>query len=411
MIRTRAGDPAPYRDPACTVDERVEDLLGRMTLSEKVAQLGSAWVFQLVDGTDLSAERAPKLLEHGLGHVTRVSGASSLGARDAARVANAIQRFLVEETRLGIPAIIHEEICSGLTARQSTVFPQAIGVASSWDPDLAEAIADALRLQMRAIGAHQGLSPVLDVCRDPRWGRLEETFGEDPYLVARMGAAFVRGLQSDDLSGGVIATAKHFVGYAASEGGMNWAPGHIPARELREVYLHPFEAVVRAAGLRSVMNGYQELDGVPCAADRGLLTGILRDEWGFDGCVVSDYFSVRQLAEYHRLVADASQAAVVAMTAGLDVELPGTDCYGEPLLAALASGDIDEKVVDVSVRRVLRAKFELGIFEQPFVDFDAVAAVTDTPQQRALARRVARKSMVLLRNDGILPLRSHPGSV
>ncbi|OFW54299.1 MAG: beta-glucosidase [Actinobacteria bacterium RBG_16_70_17] len=411
MTRTRAGDPAPYRDPACTVDERVEDLLGRMTLSEKVAQLGSAWVFQLVDGTDLCAERAPKLLEHGLGHVTRVSGASSLGARDAARVANAIQRFLVEETRLGIPAIIHEEICSGLTARQSTVFPQAIGVASSWDPDLAEAIADALRLQMRAIGAHQGLSPVLDVCRDPRWGRLEETFGEDPYLVARMGAAFVRGLQSDDLSGGVIATAKHFVGYAASEGGMNWAPGHIPARELREVYLQPFEAVVRAAGLRSVMNGYQELDGVPCAADRGLLTGILRDEWGFDGCVVSDYFSVRQLAEYHRLVADASQAAVVAMTAGIDVELPGTDCYGEPLLAALASGDIDEKVVDVSVRRVLRTKFELGIFERPFADLDAVAAVTDTPQQRALARRVAHKSMVLLRNDGILPLRSHPGSV
>ena len=411
MIRTRAGDPAPYRDPACTVDERVEDLLGRMTLSEKVAQLGSAWVFQLVDGTDLSAERAPKLLEHGLGHVTRVSGASSLGARDAARVANAIQRFLVEETRLGIPAIIHEEICSGLTARQSTVFPQAIGVASSWDPDLAEAIADAVRLQMRAIGAHQGLSPVLDVCRDPRWGRLEETFGEDPYLVARMGAAFVRGLQSDDLSGGVIATAKHFVGYAASEGGMNWAPGHIPARELREVYLHPFEAVVRAAGLRSVMNGYQELDGVPCAADRGLLTGILRDEWGFDGCAVSDYFSVRQLAEYHRLVADASQAAVVAMMAGIDVELPGTDCYGEPLLTALASGDIDEKVVDVSVRRVLRTKFELGIFERPFVDLDAVAAVTDTPQQRALARRVAHKSMVLLRNDGILPLRSHPRSV
>lgn len=410
MTRTRAGGLAPYRDSACTIDERVEDLIGRMTLVEKVAQLGSAWVFQLVDGTDLSAERAPGLLEHGLGQVTRVSGASSFGARDAARVANAIQRFLVGETRLGIPAIIHEEICSGLTARQSTVFPQAIGVASTWDPDLAEAMAGAVREQMRAIGSHQGLSPVLDVCRDPRWGRLEETFGEDPYLVGRMGVAFVRGLQSDDLSGGVIATAKHFVGYAASEGGMNWAPGHIPARELREVYLYPFEAVVRAAGLRSIMNGYQELDGVPCGADRGLLTGILRDEWGFDGCVVADYFSVRQLTEYHRLVADASQAAVVAMTAGLDVELPNTDCFGEPLLAALASGDIDEKVVDASVRRVLRTKFELGLFEQPFVDLEAVAGVTDAPQQRALARCVAHKSMVLLRNDGILPLRS-PGSV
>jgi len=394
-----------YRDPACTIGERVDDLLKRMTLLEKLAQLGSAWVFQLVDGDGLCPERAPKLLEHGLGQVTRVSGASSLQAEDAARVANAIQRFLVEETRLGIPAIIHEEICSGLMSRQSTVFPQAIGVASSWDPDLAEAIADVVRVQMRAIGAHQGLSPVLDVCRDPRWGRMEETFGEDPHLVARMGAAFVHGLQSDDLSGGVIATAKHFVGYGASEGGMNWAPVHIPARELREVYLHPFEAAVRMVGLRSVMNGYQELDGVPCGADQGLLTGILREEWEFDGCVVSDYFSVRQLAEYHRLAANGSDAAVMAMTAGIDVELPGTDCYGEPLLAALAAEAIDEKVVDVSVRRVLRTKFELGLFEQPFVDVDAVAAVTDTPAQRALAQRVARKSMVLLRNDGVLPLR------
>jgi beta-glucosidase len=411
MTAIGVGDRAPYRDPARNLDERVEDLLERMTLLEKVAQLGSAWVFQLANSTDLSSERAPKLLEHGLGQVTRVSGASSLGARDAARVANVIQRHLLEKTRLGIPAIVHEEICSGLTARQSTVFPQAIGVAGSWDPDLAEAIASAVRVQMRAIGAHQGLSPVLDVCRDPRWGRLEETFGEDPYLVARMGAAFVRGLQSEDLSEGVIATAKHFVGHGASEGGMNWAPGHIPARELREVYLHPFEAVIRGAGLRAVMNAYQELDGVPCAADRGLLTGILRHEWGFEGCVVSDYFSVRQLVEYHRLVADASEAAVAALVAGLDVELPGTDCFGEPLLAALAAGAIDEAAVDASVRRVLRTKFELGLFERPFVDPNGVEAVTDTAQQRALARRIAQRSMVLLRNDGVLPLQRPPGSV
>jgi len=400
-----------YRDPARTIGERVDDLLKRMTLLEKLAQLGSAWVFQLVDGDGLCPERAPKLLEHGLGQVTRVSGASSLQAEDAARVANAIQRFLVEETRLGIPAIIHEEICSGLMSRQSTVFPQAIGVASSWDPDLAEAIADVVRIQMRAMGAHQGLSPVLDVCRDPRWGRVEETYGEDPHLVARMGGAFVRGLQSDDLSGGVVATAKHFVGYGASEGGMNWAPAHLPARELREVYLHPFEAAVRTAGLWSVMNGYHELDGVPCGADQNLLTGILRDEWGFDGCVVSDYFAVRQLVEYHRLAANGSDAAVMALTAGIDVELPGTDCYGEPLLAALASGAIDEKVVDTSVRRVLRTKFALGLFEQSFVEVEKVAAVTDSASHRALARRVAHKTMTLLRNDGTLPLRPDLGSL
>src|SRR5215467_506570 len=262
----------PYRDPALAVEVRVEDLLARMTPAEKAAQLGSAWVFQLADGHGLRDGHAASLLADGLGQVTRVCGASSLLPEEAARLNNEIQRFLVERTRLGIPAIVHEEICSGLMARCATVFPQAIGLASTWDPDLAEALADTVRVQMRAIGAHQGLSPVLDVCRDPRWGRTEETFGEDPHLVARMGVAFVRGLQGGDLREGVIATAKHFVGYGASEGGLNWAPAHIPARELREVHLHPFEAVVRTAGLRSLMNGYHELDGVPCGVNDRLTT-------------------------------------------------------------------------------------------------------------------------------------------
>ena len=222
-------------------------------------------------------------------------------------------------------------------ARDSTIFPQAIGLASTWQPELAAALADAVRVQMRAMGAHQGLSPVLDICRDPRWGRTEETFGEDPHLVARMGVAFVSGLQGDDLADGVIATAKHFVGYGASEGGLNWAPSHLGARELRDVYLYPFEAAVRAAGLRSVMNAYSELDGVPAAADRGLLTGILREQWGFVGCVVADYFAVRQLADYHRLAADAVEAAAMALDAGLDVELPGTDCLRR---AAAAGGPL-----------------------------------------------------------------------
>jgi beta-glucosidase len=405
------GEDAAYRDPTRTVAERVADLLARMTLEEKVAQLGSAWVFQLADDTELDFDRAADLLRHGIGQITRISGASSLAGQDAAVLANAIQRHLGKATRLGIPAIVHEEICSGLMSRGSTIFPQAIGLASSWEPDLAAALAAAVRTQMRAIGAHQGLSPVLDICRDPRWGRTEETFGEDPHLVARMGMAFVRGLQGDDPVTGVIATAKHFVGYGAAEGGMNWAPAHLGARELREVYLHPFEAAVQVAGLRSVMNAYNELDGVPAAADRGLLTRVLRDEWGFDGCVVADYFSIRQLADYHRLATDAEDAAAMALDAGLDVELPGTDCYGAPLLRALRSGRVSESTLDTAVARVLRAKFELGLFEQPYVEPDRVATVTDTPAHRRLARTIAAKSLVLLRNDGVLPLRAGAGPV
>ena len=401
----------PYRDPARTVDERVDDLLGRLTLEEKVAQLGSRWVWELADDQGRLRPEANVLLRDGLGQVTRVAGASGLGPEQVAELANTLQRTLVEETRLGIPAIVHEEICSGLMARDATVFPQAIGLASTWEPALIEELADAVRTQMRATGAHQGLGPVLDVCRDPRWGRLEETFGEDPYLVARMGVAFVRGLQGTDPDSGVIATAKHLVGYGASEGGRNWAPAQIPPRELHDVYLHPFEAVVRDAGVRSVMNAYNEIDGVPCAADHELLTTLLREEWGFDGCVVADYFSVRQLADYHRFALDAADAAVQTLEAGLDVELPSTDCYGTPLLDAVKGGVVSEATVDTAVRRVLRSKFELGLFERPYVQSTAAAATSNTPEQRSLARTTARKSLVLLRNDGTLPLAASVGSV
>jgi beta-glucosidase len=408
-VTTTAGSDAAYRDPSLPICERVANLLARMSLEEKLAQLGSAWVFQLADGPELDTARATDVLRHGLGQVTRVSGASSLTASQAAALTNAIQRHLVEGTRLGIPAIVHEEICSGVMSRGSTIFPQAIGLAGTWDPELATALAETVRVQMRAMGAHQGLSPVLDVCRDPRWGRTEETFGEDPYLVARMGVAFVRGLQGDGLISGVIATAKHFVGYGAPEGGMNWAPAHIGARELREVHLHPFEAVVRLAGLRSIMNAYNELDGVPVAADRELLTTVLRDDWGFDGSVVSDYFAVRQLADYHQLAVDREDAAAIALDAGLDVELPGTDCFGTPLLRAVRRGRVSEARIDAAAARVLRDKFELGLFEQPYVDPRHAAGTVDTPGQRRLARTIARKSLTLLRNDGILPLR--PGRI
>ncbi len=395
---------ATYRDRAASVADRTADLLGRMSRAEKLAQLGSRWAFELAPTGALDLDRAAPLLTDGLGQVTRISGATSVDARRAAQLANDVQRHLVERTRLGIPAIVHEEVCSGVMARETTIFPQAIGVASTWRPERNQQLADVVRSQMRAVGAHQGLSPVLDICRDARWGRLEETYGEDPYLVAQFGIAFVRGLQGDDLRDGVVATAKHLVGYGASEGGLNWAPAHIPPRELREVYLHPFEAAVRVAGLRSVMNGYHELDGVPCGASHELLTELLRDTWGFDGTVVSDYFAVDQLASYHRLVADQRAAAVTALEAGIDVELPGTDCFGGPLDAALEAGDLDEAAVDRSVARVLRHKFELGLFEQPYVDADAAPTVIDTGAHRDLAATIARESLVLLRNGGLLPL-------
>jgi beta-glucosidase len=404
MTTTVDSDKPRYLDPGSAIEERVDDLLRRMVLEEKVAQLGSRWVFELADADRRLTSVAADLLRHGLGQITRISGASSWRPHEAAELANLLQRHLVEETRLGIPAVVHEEICSGLMARDATIFPQAIGLASTWEPTLIEALAAAVREQMRATGAHQGLGPVLDVCRDPRWGRLEETFGEDPYLVARMGVAFVRGLQGDDLRAGVVATAKHLVGYGASEGGRNWAPAQIPDRELRDVYLHPFEAAVRLAHVRSVMNAYNELDGIPCAADRDLLTTLLRDEWGFDGCVVSDYFSVRQLADYHRFAADAQDAAVTTLGAGIDVELPSTDCYGEPLLDAVRRELVSIETLDEAVCRVLRTKFELGLFEQPYVDVSLAEGANDTRAQRDLAGKIASKSLVLLRNDGALPL-------
>jgi beta-glucosidase len=269
-----------------------------------------------------------------------------------------------------------------------------------------------IRAQMQAVGAHQALAPVLDVTREPRWGRVEETFGEDPYLVARMGAAFVRGLQTDDVRQGVIATGKHFLAYGVSEGGLNWAPAHVPERELREMFLPPFEAAIATAGLASIMNAYHELDGVPCGASRGLLTDVLRGQLGFHGLVVSDYFAVQMLAEYHHVAADKSEAARLALEAGIDIELPSTDCYGAPLKAAVASGAISQALVDEVVGRVLEMKFRLGLFDQALVEPEQAAHVFDTPAQRDLAREIACKSIVLLKNAGdILPLRKDINSI
>ena len=407
---TSTYDGPAHLDPEMPIERRVAALLAEMTIAEKVAQLGSAWVFEFLTGDDLEPGTVRRVSPNGVGQITRIAGASDYTADVAARVANQIQRQLVEDTRLGIPAIVHEEICSGLMGRGATVFPQAIGVACTFDPSLNERIADAIRVQMRSAGAHQGLSPVLDVCRDPRWGRTEETYGEDPYLVARMGSAFVDGLQGETLADGVIATAKHLVGYGASDGGMNWAPVHLPERELREVFLHPFEDAVRSHDLRSVMNAYHELDGVPCAANDWLLQDVLRGEWGFDGIVVSDYFAIDQLDVYHHVVSGKEDAAVLGLESGIDVELPSTDCYADALIAAIESERIPLSTIDEVVGRILRLKFELGLFENPYVDEAAALAAADTPHHRALAREIARKSVVLLANDEVLPIDA-PGSI
>lgn len=405
-------DTLIYRDTSYSIEERVADCLSRMTLTEKIAQLGSAWVIELLTDMTFDPAKAGQLMTHGIGHITRVAGASSLTPVEGAKLANTIQRYLLENTRLGIPAIVHEECCSGYMARNATCFPQTIGLAATWEPELAGTMAEVVRTQMRTAGAHQGLSPVLDVVRDPRWGRVEETFGEDPYLVASMGVHFVRGLQGDDWAKRIIATAKHFVGYGVPDGGFNWNPAHIPARELREVFLLPFEAAVKEANLLSLMNGYNELDGVPCAASIELLDTILRQEWGFDGVVVADYFAINQLQQAHQITTSKQDSAVRALTAGIDVELPSTDCYSEPLRAAVETGVIDVGLIDRSVGRLLAQKFALGLFENPYVDETAITSVLDTPDQRRLAREIAQKSMVLLKNeDHLLPLDKSIGTL
>ncbi len=396
---------AVYRDAERSLDTRVADLISRMTLDEKLAQLGSLWVYELFEKFTFSEQKAAALLQHGIGHITRVAGASNVRPRASAELANTIQKYLLEHTRLGIPAVVHEETCSGYLALGATCFPQIIGVASTWEPELVARMADIIREQVRAAGGHHALAPVLDIVRDPRWGRVEETFGEDPYLTSCMGTAYVRGLQGDDLGTGIVATGKHFLGYGVTEGGMNWAPAHLGQREILEIFLTPFEAAIKEAGMASVMNAYHEIDGIPCASSREVFTDLLRGELGFDGVVVSDYFAIHMLEAYHHVAADRSMAAAIALNAGIDIELPSTECYGEPLRRALEAGQIGIEAVDEAVRRSLMIKFRLGLFERPYVDAELTVRVFDTPEQREVAREIARKSIVLLKNEGgLLPL-------
>jgi len=406
------GQAAPaYRNAKLSMSERLRDLLSRMTPAEKVAQLQSVnWEnTRVYDGETrrFSPERAHALMPFGIGHVTRPGAEHD--PREAAELANALQRFMVEQTRLGIPAILHEEGLHGFLAPGATSFPQAIALAATFDPRLVEQVFTVAARQMRARGVCQVLAPVLDVARDPRWGRIEETYGEDPFLVSRIGVAAVLGFQgrraSDDadISGEhVIATAKHLAGHGQPEGGRNTAPAVIGPRALREVFLPPFEAALKEAGAQSVMASYNEIDGVPSHANRWMLTDLLRGEWGFQGVVVSDYFGVSELERRHHVVEDRATAGRTALSAGVDIELPEPAGFAS-LLAELKAGRIAEADLDQAVFRVLRAKLMLGLFEHPYVE--DVIPEPERVADRALARRAAQESIVLLKNDGgLLPL-------
>ncbi|GAA2241279.1 beta-glucosidase [Streptomyces ruber] len=412
MTTAPRRDPAPWRDPALPAAARVDDLLARMTLEEKTAQLYGVWVGADTDGDGVAPHQHEmtadydwsELITRGLGQLTRSFGTApvdpALGAQALARA----QRRIAEASRFGIPAVAHEECLAGFTAWGATAYPVPLAWGATFDPGLVEEMAARIGRDLASVGVHQGLAPVLDVVRDLRWGRVEETVGEDPYLVGTIGAAYVRGLES----AGIVATLKHFAGYASSAGARNLAPVRAGTREFADVTLVPFEMALREGGARSVMAAYNEIDGVPASADPALLTWLLRHEWGFNGTVVADYFGIGFLETLHRVAGTPAEAAHAALAAGIDVELPTVRCYGDALVDAVRAGTVDESLVDRAARRVLLQKCELGLLDEDWEPAPAEGSVTvdlDSAGNRALARRLAEESVVLLANpDGLLPL-------
>ena len=398
-----------WLDTSLDTQARVEALMAEMTPSEKAAQLGSYWADER-DSTQiiapmqdvLSRGRRPfdEVVREGIGHLTRVFGTTPVTPRVGMEKVREAQRHLQDRTRLGVPAIVHEECLTGFTTLGATVYPTAMAWAATFDPELVERMAHAIGSDMSAVGVHQGLSPVLDVVTDYRWGRVEETLGEDPYVVATLATAYVRGLQG----AGVVATLKHFAGHATSRGGRNHAPVAIGERDLRDLVLAPFEMAVRSGGAASVMNSYTETDRVPAAADRWLLTDVLRGEWGFDGTVVSDYWSIAFLKSKHGIAGTMPDAGRLALNAGMDVELPDTAAFG-----MLDRDDPDPERtradIDTAVRRVLRQKLALGLLDPDWAPAEPGDRDLDSPSNREIARLLAEESIVLLQNDrGTLPL-------
>lgn len=415
-----------YKDPALPIDRRIDDLLSRMTLDEKVAQLETVWEskakLQTATG-DFSPALASRNFPNGIGGfarpsdyrgVTQSNGAAGASgravnrdARQTAEFINAAQHWAVEHTRLGIPILMHEESLHGYVARGATSFPQAIALASTWDPNLVTQVFSVAAREVRARGATLVLAPVVDVARDPRWGRIEETYGEDPYLVTQMGLAAIRGFQGSSLPLGpdkVFVTLKHFTGHGWPENGTNVGPAHLGERELREVFFPPFEAAVKTYPIQSVMASYNEIDGIPSHANNWLLNDVLRREWGYKGAVVSDYYGIRELVTRHHLYSDVKDAADRTIHSGVDVETPDPEGYAQ-LPELVREGRVPMALIDQSVRRVLMLKFEAGLFEHPYPDVATAQAKTATPDAIALAREAAGKAVILLKNDhGLLPL-------
>jgi beta-glucosidase len=392
-------------------EARVRHLMDQMTLEEKLAQLVGLWegrggsgaggdVAPMQDAMQTDVDTLEGYAGSGLGHLTRVFGTKPVEPVDQARALARKQLWLQRNTRLGIPALVHEECLTGLAAWKATTFPAPPAWGATFDPELVERMGRAIGDSMSALGVHQGLAPVLDVVRDPRWGRVEECIAEDPYVVGTLATAYVRGVQS----AGVVATLKHFVGYSNSRAGRNLAPVYAGPREVADVLLLPFEMAVLDGKADSVMNSYAEIDGIPVAADPHLLTTVLRDRWGFEGTVVADYFAVAFLHTLHGVATDLGDAARLALIAGIDVELPTGTAYLEPLAQRVRSGEVPEAVVDRALFRVLAQKSRLGLLDASF-DPDAVADINlDPPEHQEIAERIAEESIVLLSNNGVLPL-------
>ncbi|WP_157220717.1 glycoside hydrolase family 3 N-terminal domain-containing protein [Flavisphingomonas formosensis] len=411
-----------YKDAGQPIETRVDDLLSRMTLEEKVAQITTVWEGKVAifdDRLQLDPAKLKARYPDGLGQFARPSDAKGAVSprvspgrdpRQTIALVNALQRWATTQTRLGIPILFHEEGLHGYAAVGATSFPQAIAMASSFDPAMVRDVNTVIAREIRSRGVRLALSPVVDIARDPRWGRIEETFGEDPYLVGEMGVAAVEGLQGPGRSrllgpGHVFATLKHLTGHGQPESGTNVGPAPISERELRENFFPPFEQVVKRTGIEAVMASYNEIDGVPSHANRWLLHDVLRGEWGFRGAVVSDYSAIDQLMSIHHIANDLEGAAKRALDAGVDADLPDGLSYAT-LTRAVREGRVSEAEVDQAVRRMLELKFRAGLFEHPYADATQSAAITNNAEARALALKAAQRSITLLKNDGMLPLKA-----
>jgi len=409
-----------YKDSKQPIDIRVNDLLSRMTVDEKVAQTMTIWQKRndfLYDSNGIfDIEKAKKNLSFGIGEVNRPSenpngsnGNMGRNPKQMAEITNSIQKFFVENTRLGIPVLFHEEALHGLPAKDATSFPQSIALASTWDEDLIKRIFTTVAAEVRSRGAQHVLAPVVDIARDPRWGRFEETYGEDPYLVSRMGVAAVKGFQGENSANGidknhVMATLKHLTGHGQPEAGNNISPANLGEREIREAFLPPFFAAIKEANAQAVMASYNEIDGVPSHASEFLLKKILKEEWGFKGLVVSDYGAISELQSRHHLTKTPAEAGILAFKTGVDIETPDIETY-QYLKPAVESGKIAMEILDETVFRILKAKFLMGLFENPYVDVANAEVVSNIESSKKLAKEAADKAIVLLQNnDAFLPL-------